>query len=236
MLLGVDVGGTFTDAVLHRRRRRCTPRRRPAPPATSRAAVLRAVEAVLERAGAEAGPGRAVRPRDDGRHQRPADRGAARAPPSSPPAASPTCSTSAARTAPGLYHPCAPNPAPLVEPELRLGVGRAGRPRGRDRAARRGRARPPRRRGAAARRRRRSRSACCSPTSTPPTSGAIAERLRAALPGVHVSASHEVLPRFREYERCSTTVDRRLPVPAARPLPRAGSARRRASGGFPSRW
>ena len=34
-----------------------------------------------------------------------------------------------------------------------------------------------------------------------------------ALPGVHVSASHEVLPRFREYERCSTTVDRRLPLP-----------------------
>ena len=35
---------------------------------------------------------------------------------------------------------------------------------------------------------------------------AIAERLRAALPDVHVSASSEVLPQFREYERCSTTV------------------------------
>src|SRR5213079_477607 len=34
----------------------------------------------------------------------------------------------------------------------------------------------------------------------------IAERLRAELPGLHVSASHEVLPQFREYERCSTTV------------------------------
>ena len=40
----------------------------------------------------------------------------------------------------------------------------------------------------------------------PATSGAIAERLRAELPGVHVSASHEVLAQFREYERCSTTV------------------------------
>jgi N-methylhydantoinase A len=34
----------------------------------------------------------------------------------------------------------------------------------------------------------------------------IAEALRGALPGVHVSASHDVLPTFREYERCSTTV------------------------------
>src|SRR5919109_1111807 len=35
---------------------------------------------------------------------------------------------------------------------------------------------------------------------------AIAERLREELTEVHVSASHEVLPQFREYERCSTTV------------------------------
>ena len=34
----------------------------------------------------------------------------------------------------------------------------------------------------------------------------IASALREALPGVHVSASHEVLPAFREYERFSTTV------------------------------
>src|SRR4029077_17662566 len=33
----------------------------------------------------------------------------------------------------------------------------------------------------------------------------IAAHLRERLPGVHVSASHEALPRFREYERCSTT-------------------------------
>jgi N-methylhydantoinase A len=35
---------------------------------------------------------------------------------------------------------------------------------------------------------------------------ALAERLRAELGGGHVSVSHEVLPQFREYERCSTTV------------------------------
>src|SRR5215208_2374296 len=40
----------------------------------------------------------------------------------------------------------------------------------------------------------------------PAHEAAIASRVRDALPGVHVSASHEVLPQFREYERCSTTV------------------------------
>ena len=34
----------------------------------------------------------------------------------------------------------------------------------------------------------------------------VGEALRAALPGVQVSLSSEVLPEFREYERCSTTV------------------------------
>lgn len=33
----------------------------------------------------------------------------------------------------------------------------------------------------------------------------LAEALRAGIPGVHVSASHEVLPAIREYERASTT-------------------------------
>jgi N-methylhydantoinase A len=33
----------------------------------------------------------------------------------------------------------------------------------------------------------------------------VGEALREALPGVHVSLSSEVLPEFREYERCSTT-------------------------------
>ncbi|HYH60533.1 MAG TPA: hydantoinase/oxoprolinase family protein, partial [Solirubrobacterales bacterium] len=34
----------------------------------------------------------------------------------------------------------------------------------------------------------------------------IASAIRVLLPDVHISASHEVLPRFREYERTSTTV------------------------------
>ena len=53
----------------------------------------------------------------------------------------------------------------------------------------------------------------------------VAERLRAALPGVQVSASHEVLAQFREYERCSTTViDAYLSPLLARYLGRLGKA------------
>jgi N-methylhydantoinase A len=35
---------------------------------------------------------------------------------------------------------------------------------------------------------------------------AVGQSLRQALPGVHISLSSEVLPEFREYERCATTV------------------------------
>jgi len=53
----------------------------------------------------------------------------------------------------------------------------------------------------------------------------IAAELRERLPGVHVSASHEVLPRFREYERCSTTViDAYLSPLLGRYLGRLGEA------------
>ena len=42
----------------------------------------------------------------------------------------------------------------------------------------------------------------------------IGEALRAALPGVRVSLSSELLPEFREYERCSTTVANAYLAPA----------------------
>ena len=52
-----------------------------------------------------------------------------------------------------------------------------------------------------------------------------ADLLRDELSGVHVSASHEVLARFREYERCSTTViDAYLSPLLARYLGRLGEA------------
>ncbi len=52
-----------------------------------------------------------------------------------------------------------------------------------------------------------------------------AERLREALPDLHISVSHEVLAQFREYERCSTTViDAYLSPLLARYLSRLGDA------------
>src|SRR4029077_19787559 len=60
----------------------------------------------------------------------------------------------------------------------------------------------------------------------------LAAHLRERLPGVHVSASHEVLPRFREYERCSTTaIDAYLSPLLGRYLGELGAAA--AAAGLP---
>ncbi len=52
----------------------------------------------------------------------------------------------------------------------------------------------------------RSRSASSSPISSRPTSARWPSACAPSCPTLHVSASHEVLAQFREYERCSTTV------------------------------
>jgi len=57
----------------------------------------------------------------------------------------------------------------------------------------------------------------------------LAQALRRHLPGVHVSASHEVLPAFREYERASTTaVDAALGPVLRAYLDRLGARTREA--------
>lgn len=203
MLLGVDVGGTFTDAVLldggsvHTAKVPTTPRE-------ESAGVMRAVEAVLERAGAKAGAvevfahGMTV-----GTNALLEERGARTA----------LIATRGfadlleigRQDRPHLYRLCAPKPTPLVEPELRLEaaerVGPEGsvEPLGED---------EPERLAAAVEASGAEAVAICLLFSylDPDHERRIAERLRRRLPGVHVSASHEVLPRFREYERCSTTV------------------------------
>jgi N-methylhydantoinase A len=61
---------------------------------------------------------------------------------------------------------------------------------------------------------------------------AVAEELRRQYPGVHVVASHEIAPEFREYERASTTaVDAYLAPVAARYL--TALARAAADAGLP---
>ena len=203
MLLGVDVGGTFTDAVvfdgseLHSAKA-------PTTPGDESRGVLAAVEAALERAGAK-----------------PADVEAF--------AHGMTVATNAllteggARTAliategftdllevarqdrPSLYRLCEPKPRSLVEPELRLGA--------RERISAGGVVEPlddgeAERLARAVRECEAESVAICLLFSylDPSHERRIAERLRDELPGLHVSASSEVLAQFREYERCSTTV------------------------------
>ena len=53
--------------------------------------------------------------------------------------------------------------------------------------------------------RRRSRSSSSTPTPMPTTSARAVAAARAVWPNAHVTASHEVLPEIREFERSSTT-------------------------------
>jgi N-methylhydantoinase A len=202
MLLGVDVGGTFTDAVLYDGRELHTAKA-PTTTGDQSRGVIDAVEAVLASAGAEAGSvdgfahGMTV-----GTNALLEERGARTA----------LVATRGfedvleigRQNRPSLYHPCAAKPAPLAAEDLRFGAPERIGPEGvveelpagwADELAQR------LREGAAE-----SVAVCLLFSYLDPSHEAkIAQRLRDALPGVHVSASHEVLAQFREYERWSTT-------------------------------
>ncbi|MFN8159494.1 MAG: hydantoinase/oxoprolinase family protein [Solirubrobacterales bacterium] len=203
MLLGVDVGGTFTDAVLVDGGTIRTAKV-PTTPIDQSEAVMRAVAEVLAAAGAPPGDvdvfahGMTV-----GTNALLEERGARTA----------LVATGGftdlleigRQDRPQLYRLCEPKPRPLVEEAMRFGApGRTG-PRGEveplaeEQAAALAEA-----------------VAAAGPESVavcllfsyvdPAQEARVARRLREAMPGVHVSVSHEVLPRFREFERCSTTV------------------------------
>src|SRR5918996_1805802 len=118
MLLGVDVGGTFTDAVLYDGREIHTAKA-PTTPDDQSLGVVSAVEAVLERAGgrAEAVEGFA-HGMTVGTNALLEERGAQTA----------LVATEGftdlleigRQARPSLYHLCAPKPAPLAPPELRF--------------------------------------------------------------------------------------------------------------------
>jgi len=203
VLLGVDVGGTFTDAVLldggavHTAKVPTTPRE-------ESLGVMRVVASVLERAGAEAAHvevfahGMTV-----GTNALLEERGAKTA----------LIATRGfadvleigRQDRPDLYRLCAPKPQPLVGPELRFEAAERIGPEGVVEEMAEG---EPERLVAAIEESGAEAVAVCLLFSylDPKHEKAIAEHLRERLPGLHVSASHEVLPRFREYERCSTTV------------------------------
>jgi N-methylhydantoinase A len=202
MLIGVDVGGTFTDAVLALDGRLITAKA-PTTPEDQSEGVMAAIEAALERAGAQADE------IDEFSHGM-------------------TVATNAllegrgARTAfvatkgftdlialgrqdrPELYRLCAARPAPLAPDELRFGAPERMTPDG-----------PLQELTEDAARELAEQIAAAEPEAVavallhsyrhPEHEQAIARALAETLPDAHVSLSHEVVGTFREFERAATT-------------------------------
>ena len=203
MQLGVDVGGTFTDAVLldgavvHSAKSPTTPR-------DQSQGVVAAIEAVLDAAGAEPGDvdhlshgmtvgTNALLERRGARTLLVATEGFT------------DLLEIARQDRPHLYRLCADRPAPLSPAELRIGVRERVGPEGiltplSDEEVERV--------VAEVRRLDPESVAICLLFAhrEPDHERRLAAAIREAMPTLHVSSSSEVLPRFREYERCATTV------------------------------
>jgi N-methylhydantoinase A len=202
MLLGVDVGGTFTDAVLLDDGAVYTAKV-PTTPGEESDGVMAAIDAVLAEAcitpaevdqffhGMTVGTNALLEERG-ARTALIATRGFA------------DLLEIARQDRPSLYHLCAPKPAPLIPAELKLEAAERTGPQGIIEPLEEG---EPERLAAALEAAGAESVAICLLFSylDPTHERRLAEHLRERLPGLHVSASHEVLPRFREYERASTT-------------------------------
>jgi N-methylhydantoinase A len=202
VLLGVDVGGTFTDAVLLDDGTVHTAKV-PTTPGSEFEGVMAAIDAALEVAGARAcdvdgfSHGMTV-----GTNALLEERGARTA----------LIATRgfadlleiARQDRPSLYHLCAPKPASLIDPGLKLEAAERTGPEGIVEPLAEG---EEERLAAALEEEGAESVAICLLFSylDPTHERRLAAHLRERLPGLHVSASHEVLPRFREYERASTT-------------------------------
>jgi N-methylhydantoinase A len=200
MLLGVDVGGTFTDAVLVVGDRLVTAKALTTPRDQS-GGVMAAVEAVLARAGASAGEVRefshgmtvATNALLEGRGARTAliaTRGFT------------DLIELARQDRAELYRLCAGRPAPLVPAELRFAAAERMTPDGplrtlTDEAELAAGVREAEPESVAV--------ALLHSYRHPEHELAVGRAVREALPDVHVSLSHEVVGTFREYERAATT-------------------------------
>ncbi|MCW3064053.1 MAG: hypothetical protein JWN32_1225, partial [Solirubrobacterales bacterium] len=200
MLLGVDVGGTFTDAVLATDDGLATAKA-PTTPADQSEGVLAAVQAALRAAGAE--------PADVERFAH-----------GMTVATNALLEGKAARTVllategftdvvalgrqarADLYRLCAAHPAPLVPDDLRVAVPERMGPDGVLRALEDadGLAQRVVEAGAEA-----AAVVLLHAYRHPEHERRLGEALRRAAPDLHVSLSHEVTGTFREYERAATT-------------------------------
>ncbi|MEA2227726.1 MAG: N-methylhydantoinase, partial [Solirubrobacteraceae bacterium] len=203
MLLGVDVGGTFTDAVLVAGKRLHTAKA-PSTPRDQSEGVMHAVAGVLEAAGAQPGDvevfahGMTV-----ATNALPEGRGARTALVTTEGFTDIVELGRQARRE--LYRLCAAHPAPLVPPERRFGAPERMGPGGVLTAL------EPDAAGRLA-----DDLAACEPEAVavcllhayrhPEHERLVGEALRERLgAGVHVSLSHETVGTFREYERAATT-------------------------------
>ena len=225
MLLGVDVGGTFTDAVLLDGDRLVTAKA-PTTPDDQSAGVIAAVRAALERAGAQAGSvERFVHGMTVGTNALLEGRVARTALFATEGFTDLEELGRQARAE--LYRLCAGHPPPLVAPELRVAVPERSGPDGVLRELDEGRLRQSLERldddvEAAA--------VCLLwGFRHPDHERRVAELIGERDPDVHVSTSHETAGVFREYERCATTVvDAALSPLLGRYLERLGDRARDA--------
>jgi len=202
MLLGVDVGGTFTDAVLAFDGRLVTAKA-PTTPHDQSEGVIAAIEAALERSGRPAaeieefshGMTVATNALLEGRGARTA-----------------LIATEgftdlialARQNRAELYRLCAARPQPLVPDALRFGAPERMTPEGPLRGL------TPEATAELTERVAEARAEAVAVVLLhsyrhPEHERALGEALEAELPGVHVSVSHEVVGTFREYERAATT-------------------------------
>jgi N-methylhydantoinase A len=203
VLLGVDVGGTFTDAVLFDGEQLHTAKV-PTTPEDQSAGVMSAVREVLGRADAEAAGVRAfAHGMTVGTNALLEERGARTALVAT--AGFADLLEIGRQDRPQLYRLCAPKPTPLVAAGDRIEARERVGPDGVIESLSDGELE--RVVGAVRESGAESVAVCLLFAYLEPEHEArIAARLREELPELNVSASHEVLPRFREFERCSTTV------------------------------
>jgi N-methylhydantoinase A len=204
MLLGVDVGGTFTDAVLVGLDSSVHTAKVPSTPADQSLAVLEAVRLVLARAGAGApeverfahGMTVATNALLEGRTARTALIATAGF----------TDVIELGRQArPELYRPCVSAPPPLTPPELRFAAPERTAPDGplRELASAPARALVE---GLAAAQPQAVAVALLHSYAHPAHERLLGALLAELLPSAHVSLSCELVGTFREYERTATTV------------------------------